>query len=95
MLTREGAVGAATAVKFTPAAVAAVTPPYDAATTTLPVAAVTNHGDGAAYEHVPTPNAEGAEHVTAAVSPPVAVTAALTTRPSALTAHAPEPVVST
>ena len=87
--------GAATVAKLTPAAAAVCTPLYDAVTTTLPAAAVANHADGAEYEHVPTPNALGAEHVTDADNPPVALTAAVTTRPGVLTVHAPELVVST
>ena len=94
-LAGEGVVGAAMVAKLTPAAAAACTPLYDATTTTLPAAAAANHVGGAAYEHVPTPDALGAEHVTDAVSPPVALTAAVTARPGVLTVHAPELVVST
>ena len=64
-------------------------------TTTLPDAAAVNHDVGAEYEHVPTPAELGAAQVVVANKPADVDSAALTTRPVVLTAHAPEAVVST
>ena len=59
------------------------------------MAAATNHVGGAVYEHVPTPDVLGAEHVTVAENPVEVSTTALTARPEVLTVQRPSASVST